>query len=153
MGARNYGNGAPLHRAAQFERPSAARALLEAGADASLTNSSHQTALDVAVKYGQHEVAACIRRAGDEARRLCGARQRLAFATAMLPSASMTSGSAGSATSGLGELPYEVLPPVGEAAAALGAADVRVAFRAADHTMAYHGIPWHTMREQQHHAG
>ena len=65
-----------------------------------------------------------IRQAGDEARRLCGARQRLAFATAMLPSAM--------ATAGLGELPYDVLPPVGEAAAALGPAAVRVALRAAE---------------------
>ena len=103
----------PLHFAAWNCRTAAAQALLEAGADASLKKDGGETALDLAVREGYPEVAACIR--------LCGARQRLAFATAMLPVAE--------ATAGLTELlPFDVLLPVGEAVAALGPAAEPVAW-------------------------
>ena len=102
----------------------AVRALLEVGADASRRNNGGETALDVAVRLRKHEVAACIRLASDEARRLCGVRQRLSLATAMLGFEELT---------GLGELPYDVLFLVGEVAAALGLPAVRVTLHAADH--------------------
>ena len=113
--------------------PAAAQALLEAGADTSLKSSSGKTALDTAekyrnhvtVKYDNHEVAACIRQASDEARRLCGAQQRLALAASMLASVE-------AATAGLGELPYDLLRGVCETVSALGPPVVRVVFRAAD---------------------
>ena len=86
--------------------------LLEAGAEASIRNEYGNTALDQAVEYGSHEVAACIRQASDEARRLCGARQRRAFATSLLASVEVAVG--------LRELPYDLLRCVCEAVAALG---------------------------------
>ena len=96
--------------------------LLEAGADAALKNSIGVTALDLAVSRGKHEVAACIRQA-DEARRLCGAQQRLALAASMLASVEV-------ATVGLGELPYDLLRGVCELMAALGPPTMRIALRA-----------------------
>ena len=52
-----------------------------------------QTALEVAVRFDKHETAAYMYiRQADVVRRLCGVRQRLAFATAMLTSAEATSG-------------------------------------------------------------
>jgi ankyrin repeat protein len=138
--ARNNANETPLHQAACvgggrppagggrlqpfIGHPAAAQALLEAGADTSPKNTNGETALDVAVRNGKachssllrsslHEIAACIQHAVEQARqRLCGARQRLALATAMLPSAAATAGLAG--------LPFDMLLPVGEALAALG---------------------------------
>ena len=72
------------------------------------------------MKYDNHEVAACIRQASDEARRLCGARQRLVLVASMLCPA----------VSCRGELPYDVLLSVGETAAVLTLTAVRVVFRA-----------------------
>ena len=108
----NFLDMTPLHVAAYHGRSTAVvQALLEAGADASLTDGDGNTALEGAVSLGRTEVAACIRQA-DEARqlcRLCGARQRLAFATSMLPSAEATS------TAGLGEVAHDLMSSVGEA--------------------------------------
>ena len=87
--ARNKYNRTPLHRAAMGGSTAAAQELLEAGADASLTSNNGQTALDLAVRNRKPEVAALLR-LYDEVRRLCGARQRLAFATAMLPTTGAT---------------------------------------------------------------
>ena len=112
-------NSTPLLWAASLGHAVVAQALLEAGANVSLKSSSGKTALETAASRGNHEVAACIRQA-NEARRLCGARQRLALAMSMLASAA--------ATAGLGELPYDVLLSVGEAAA-LGLPALRVVFR------------------------
>ena len=122
--ARDNYKQTPLHWAARNGRPATAQVLLEAGADAALKNSIGVTALDLAVSRGKPEVAACIRQA-DEARRLCGAQQRLALAASMLASVE-------AATAGLGELPYDLLRGVCETVSALGPPVVRVVFRAAD---------------------
>ena len=141
--ARGNDSRTPLHRAAMKGHPTAAQVLLEAAADTSLIDGAYDTALDVAVEEqsmkhyqsdehyaanlnGKHEVAACIRQASDEARRLCGARQRLALAKSTLASAE--------AAAGLRELPYDLLPLIGESVVALGPPVVRVVFRAAADT-------------------
>ena len=115
--ARNNNSRTPLHLAAVYSRKAIVQVLLEAGADASVKNKRGDTALDLAVSNGDHKVAECIRQA-DEAQRLCGAQQRLAFATGMLPPAE--------ATSRLGELPFDVLLRVGDAVVALGPPAVRL---------------------------
>ena len=121
----DYFKQTPLHRAAARGHTATAQALLEAGADASLKDGPGRTALDDAVRKRKHEVAACLQLYA--ARRLWGARQRLAFARAMLATAATAT------TAGLGELlPFDVLPPVGEAVASLGPAAARVALRAAE---------------------
>ena len=74
------------------------------------------------ILYHKPEVAACIQQASDEARRLCGARQRLALAKFTLASVE--------APAELGELPYDLLRHVFEMSA-LGLPAVRVVFRAA----------------------
>ena len=161
--ARDNDNQTPLHWAAAYGHTAAAQALLEAGADASLADCTDlcrsqaqalqqsatfawmsladctdavsrmygrgKTALDLAVSEGSHEVAACIRLASDAARRLCGARQRLAFATALLATAT-------GVMAGLDELPFDMLPLVGEALAALGPPAVRVTFRTTEQAQA-----------------
>ena len=115
----------PLHKAAYNGNSAAAQALLEAGADASIKNGAgmHQTAPALAASKGRHKTAACIWQADEMRRRLCGARQRLALAMAMLATIA-------GATAGLGDLPYDVLRRTGEAAAALEPPAVRVALRA-----------------------
>ena len=69
-----------------------------------------------------HDLIASYIRGAIEARPLCGARQRLAFATGLLATAETE-------TTGIGQLPFDVLPSVGEAAAALGPPAERVAIR------------------------
>ena len=124
LDARDDDKRTPLHLAAKAEWGNTAvvQALLEAGADASLKDSDDLTALDWALNYGNYEVAARIRQGPMEARRLCGARQRLALATSMLASAEPAGG--------LDELPYDAVPTVGEAVAALGPPAAPVAIRA-----------------------
>ena len=51
----------PLHCAARWGKTAAARALLELGANTSVRHMHGQTALDVAVQYGIHEIAWLLR--------------------------------------------------------------------------------------------
>ena len=59
--ARDNDNETPLHRAAYHSHTAAVQELLEAGADASLKSNRGQTALELAVSKGRHEVAALLR--------------------------------------------------------------------------------------------
>ena len=123
--ARDSDKSTPLHLAARWGNIAAVQALLEAGADTSLKDRDGMTVLESAVRslYSKRdrEVAACIREA-DEALRLCGPRQRLAFARSLLASTE--------AAAGLGELPHDVLSLIGESVVALGPPTMRVVFRA-----------------------
>jgi hypothetical protein len=155
MGVNGGLMGVKLHLAAYRTcHGRTAAALPEVWADASLQNSGGNTALDFAVVYrdpmttqmsdimlGYHNVNAIRQcttgrprdrgvhpsggRGAAAVRRLCGARQRLAFATAMLPSAG----------GGLGEQPFDLLCPVpsrrGVGAARAGASARRVTCRRA----------------------
>ena len=127
LDARDDDKRTPLHLAAKAEWGNTAvvQALLEAGADTSLKDRDGMTVLESAVRslYSKRdrEVAACIREA-DEALRLCGPRQRLAFARSLLASTE--------AAAGLGELPHDVLSLIGESVVALGPPTMRVVFRA-----------------------
>ena len=119
----NFLDMTPLHVAAYHGCSTAVvQVLLEAGADASLTDRDGNTALEGAVSLGRSEVAACIQLY--EVRRLCGARQRLAFAMAMLPSLD--------ALAVFTDLPYELLALVYEAVESLGPAAAPVVLRDAE---------------------
>ena len=58
---REGGLGTPLHNVAEQGKPTAAQILLEAGADASMKNSRGMTALQVAEREGNAEVARVLR--------------------------------------------------------------------------------------------